>query len=166
MREYVTQDCVHELLDLAATLDPRYKNHLNNDKTKAIGMAGTRGLTAVATEEDGPTQGPLPASAGSGDDVREFAKKSFGSYFIKAQDFRKEVCIPNTIGKEIKSYLKIAEVDRTFPQIGGNNLCIPLQLFSYNVVQYWTKEVGHFFNSVSLCKTCLQMRHLQFLLPV
>lgn len=147
-----TEDCVDELLGLASTLDPRFKNRFNNDdRIEAITMAAMRELMAVATEEDSPTSGhstasahPMAAETGSGDDAREGAKrkkKSFGSYFKKAQEFREDESLPTAIEKEIKSYLMIPEVDSevnplewwktqevNFPRLGKlakKYLCIP-----------------------------------------
>ncbi|KAL7842215.1 hypothetical protein SRHO_G00239040 [Serrasalmus rhombeus] len=95
-----TEDCVDELLSLASTLDPRFKNRYNDDDTiKVIVTTATAELQAIATEEDSPTQGLSTASAqasaakvGGDDDTGEPAKKtqkSFSSYFKKLQEFKR-----------------------------------------------------------------------------
>uniref|UniRef100_A0AAR2J935 BED-type domain-containing protein n=1 Tax=Pygocentrus nattereri TaxID=42514 RepID=A0AAR2J935_PYGNA len=147
-----TEDCVDELLSLASTLDPRFKNRYNDDDTiKVIVTTATAELQAIATEEDSPTQGLSTASAqasatkvGGDDDTGEPAKKtqkSFSSYFKKLQEFKEGESLHTIIEKEIKSYLMIPEVDSdvnpldwwktqevNFPRLGKlakKYLCIP-----------------------------------------
>ncbi len=58
------EDCVDELLSLASTLDPQFKNCYNiNDRIKATGTTVMEELMAMLTEEDSPTSGPSTSSA-------------------------------------------------------------------------------------------------------
>ncbi|XP_039544447.1 E3 SUMO-protein ligase ZBED1-like isoform X2 [Pimephales promelas] len=144
-----SEDCVEELLSLASTLDPRFKNRYNNDgRIKTIETAVTAELLAMVTEEDSPTPGPSTAAqattvepeAGDASEPAKKTKKSFGSYFKKPQEFRGE-SLHIAIEKEIQSYLMIPEVDSdvnpldwwktqeiNFPRLGKlakKYLCIP-----------------------------------------
>ncbi|XP_076849420.1 E3 SUMO-protein ligase ZBED1-like [Brachyhypopomus gauderio] len=105
-------DNVDDLLSVASTLDPRFKNRYNDDDQMIMSTISSE-LMAMTTQEES-NEGAIAEGGAKGDsDTYEPAKKtkkSFGSYFKKSVREERE-SQANVIEKEIKSYLLIPEVD-------------------------------------------------------